>query len=331
MTKSWQATAFAAVLLAASAPFAALHAADYPSKPVTLVVPYGPGGASDLHARIVAGSAPNYLKQAVLVVNKTGAAGVVGSNVVVRAKKDGYTLLSARVGSQAGVPAMNPNIPYKWDDYTFLGLTERNPFVLAVKKDSPYNTFKDFEKAVKGGAKLTYSSAGVGTLLHIATLVMSDKMGIDNNNLTHIPYKGGGKARTALVGGHVDFLWQNLSGLIGAYRAGQIKILAVTTGERIDSVKDVPTVKELGYPEMETIIGWSGIFGPPGLPKPIVDKWVATLQGLKTDKAFNKLIKGLGSIPDIRGPEETKAYVKTQYETFKDVVTKLGVRVKAKN
>lgn len=330
MTRTWQVTAAAVVFAAAAVPFAASQAADYPKKPITLVVPYGPGGASDLHARIVAGAAPNYLKQAVLVVNKTGAAGVVGSNVVVRSKKDGYTLLSARVGSQAGVPAMNPTIPYKWDDYTFLGLTERNPFVLAVKKDSPYNSFKDFEKALKGGTKLTYASAGVGTLLHIATLVMADKMGVDNNNLTHVPYKGGGKARAALVGGHVDFLWQNLSGLIGAYRAGQIKVLAVTTGERFASVKDVPTVKELGYPGMETIIGWSGIFGPPGLPKPVVDKWVAVLQGLKTDKAFNKLIKGLGSIPDIRSPEETKAYVKNQYETFKDVVTKLGVRVKAK-
>ena len=125
--------------------------------------PYGPGGASDLHARIVAGAAPAYLKQAVLVINKTGAAGVVGSTFVVKGKKDGYTLLSARVGCQAGVPAMNPNIPYKWDDFTFLGLTERNPFVLVVKKGSPYKSFKDFETALKGGKKLSYSSAGVGS------------------------------------------------------------------------------------------------------------------------------------------------------------------------
>ncbi|MGI9421998.1 MAG: tripartite tricarboxylate transporter substrate-binding protein, partial [Hyphomicrobiaceae bacterium] len=108
--------------LAALAVAAPAGAADYPSRPITLVAPYGPGGASDLHARVVAGTATKYLLQAVLAVNKTGAAGVVGSNFVVRAKKDGYTLLSARVGSQAGVPAFNPNIPYKWDDFTFLGL-----------------------------------------------------------------------------------------------------------------------------------------------------------------------------------------------------------------
>lgn len=303
-------------------------AADYPTKPITLVAPYGPGGASDLHSRIVAGAAPAYLKQPVLVINKTGAAGVVGSTYVSKGKKDGYTLLSARVGCQAGVPAMNPHIPYKWDEFTFLGLTERNPFVLVVKKDSPYKSFKDFEAALKSGKQLSYSSAGVGTLLHLASLVMADKMGVDANNLTHVPYKGGGKARAALVGGHVDFLWQNLSGVIGAIQAGQAIPLAITTTERFAAVPDVPTVKELGYPEMEAIIGWSGIFGPPGLPKPVVDKWVATLASLKTDKTFNKLIKGLGSIPDIRNPEDTKAFVKAQYETFRSVVKKLGIEVK---
>lgn len=322
------AASLAVFALGLSAPPAG--AGDYPSKPITLVAPYGPGGASDLHARIVAGAAPAYLKQAVLVINKTGAAGVVGSTFVSKGRKDGYTLLSARVGCQAGVPAINPNIPYKWDEFTFLGLTERNPFVLAVNTKSDIKTFADFQNALKSGKTLTYASAGVGTLLHIATLVMADKMGVDPSKLTHVPYKGGGKARAALVGGHVDFLWQNLSGVIGAIRAGQLRALAVTTEEPFAAIPDVPTVRSLGYPEMEKIIGWSGIFGPPGMPKPVVDKWVATLQSLKKDKTFNKLIKGLGSIPDIRSPDETKAFVQAQYETFKDVATKLGVRMKKK-
>ena len=310
----------AAGALAMAAP---TFAADYPSRPITLVAPYGPGGASDLHARVVAGTATKYLLQAVLAVNKTGAAGVVGSNFVVRAKKDGYTLLSARVGSQAGVPAFNPSIPYKWDDFTFLGLTERNPFILAVNAKTGPKTFKEFKEQIKSGKIKSYSSAGVGTLLHLAALVMADDMGIDPNSLTHIPYKGGGKARAAVVAGQVDFSWQNLSAVIGAIRGGQARALAVTTGERFAAIPDVPTVKELGYPNMETIIGWSGIFGPPGLPKPVVDKWVGVLASLKKDKAFNKLIKNLGSIPDIRGPDETKAFVKNQYETFKKVVDKI--------
>ena len=310
----------AAGALAIAMPVAA---AEYPSRPITLVAPYGPGGASDLHARVVAGTATKYLLQAVLAVNKTGAAGVVGSNFVVRAKKDGYTLLSARVGSQAGVPAFNPNIPYKWDDFTFLGLTERNPFVLTVNAKTGPKSFKEFQDGIKSGKIKSYSSAGVGTLLHLAALVMADDMKVDANSLTHIPYKGGGKARAAVVGGQVDFSWQNLSAVIGAIRAGQARALAVTTTKRFAAIKDVPTVSELGYPNMETIIGWSGIFGPPGLPKPVVDKWVEVLASLKKDKAFNKLIKNLGSIPDVRSPADTKAFVKNQYETFKKVTAKI--------
>jgi tripartite-type tricarboxylate transporter receptor subunit TctC len=296
---------------------------DYPSRPITLVAPYGPGGAADLHARVVSGTAPAYLGQSVLAVNKAGAGGVVGSHFVIQSKKDGYTLLSARVGSQAGVPAFNPGIPYKWDDFTFLGLTERNPFVLCVNADSDIKTFAQFEEAMKAEKVTSYSSAGVGTLLHLASLVMADSMGVEASTLTHIPYKGGGKARAAAVSNEVDFIWQNLSGVIGAIRGGQLRAIAVTTDERVASIPDVPTVSELGYPEMQAIIGWSGIFGPPGLPQPVVDKWVSVLSKLKEDAAFNKLIKNLGSIPDIRSPEETKAFVKSQYETFKKVTAKL--------
>ncbi len=116
--------------------------------------------------------------------------------------------------------------------------------------------------------------------------------------------------------------------MIGAIKAGQAIPLAITTGARFSAVPDVPTVKELGYEEMETIIGWSGIFGPPGMDKAAADKWIATLESLKKDKVFNMLIKGLGSIPDIRNPSDTKAFVKAQYETFRGVVQKLGIEVK---
>lgn len=320
--------AFAATALLAFAFLpAASQAADYPSKPITLVSPYGPGGAADLAARTVSGTAPTYLGQPLLVVNKTGAAGVTGSFFVTRSRPDGYTLLLARVGSQAGVPAINPNIPYKWDQFTMLGLLERNPFVLVVNGKSDIKSFADFEAALKSGKKLSYGSAGVGTLLHIASMVMADSMGVDPKQMKHIPYKGGGKARAAIVGGHVDFMWQNLSGVIGAIESGQLRALAVTTDKRVASIKDVPTVGELKYPKMEAIIGWSAIYGPPKLPEPVVKKWVDTMQQLKDNKAWIKFTKQLGSVPDIRSPEDTKAFVKNQYTTFKDVVTKLGITI----
>ena len=317
---------FAAVACAAFLAAPAV-AKDYPTRPITMVVPYGPGGAADLSARLIAGTAPTYLGQPILAVNKTGAGGVIGSTFVARSKPDGYTLLSARVGSQMGVPAMNKTIPYKWDDFTFIGLTETNPFVLVVAGDSKINSFDDFKAKVKAGESMTYGSAGVGTLLHIATAVMADTMSVSLDNLTHVPFKGGGKARAAIIGGKVDFMWQNLSGVINAIKAGQLKALAITTPERFPAVADIPTAKELGYPDMEKIVGWSAVYGPKNLPKPVVDKWVDTLQKLKKDKAWNRMTTGLGNVVDIRSPADTKAFVEAQYETFDATLRKLDLRV----
>ncbi len=297
---------------------------EYPSKTVNLIAPFGPGGAADAHARIIAKTAPGYLGQSIQVLNRVGAGGVIGSSYVVRSKKDGYTLLSARVGSQASVPAVNPDIPYNWDDFTFLGLTERNPFVLIVPPNSKYKNFQDISSAIKAGQKISFSSAGKGTLLHLASLIMTDSLGADPEKLIHVPYKGGGKARSAVVLGKVDMLWQNLSGVIGLIREGKVRALAVTTTKRIALIPDIPTVRELGYPDMEVIIGWSGVFGPPDLPKKIADKWINILAKLKQDQSFNNSIKKLGSIPDIRSPEETRLFVKSQFEAFRLVAKKLG-------
>jgi tripartite-type tricarboxylate transporter receptor subunit TctC len=300
--------------------------ADYPAKPVTLVSPYGPGGAADLAARTIAGTAPAYLGQAVLVVNRTGAAGVTGSTTVAKGKPDGYTLLLARVGSQAAVPAINRKIPYKWDEFTFLGLLELNPFVLVVNADSPIQSLDDV-KAASGGEKLSYASAGVGTLLHVAMVMVLDQFGLPQDAMKHVPYKGGGKAAAAVVGGHVDMMFQNLSGVIGNIQAGKLRALAVSTPERVAAIPDVPTVAEAGYPALETVVGWSGVWGPPGMDQAAADKWVEVLGKLKDDKAWNKLTRGLGSIPSVRGPEDTRAFVENQYEAFKTLTEKLGMTI----
>ena len=305
----------------------AVQASDYPSRPITIVVPYGPGGASDLSARLVAGSAPAYLNQPVLAVNKTGAAGVVGSNFVKNAKADGYTLLSARVGSQMGVPAMNKTIPYKWDDFTILGLIEVNPFVLVVSPQSGLKSFADFEKKVKNGEEMSYSSAGVGTLLHTGVAVMADAMNADFEKLIHVPFKGGGKAAAAVVSGQVDFSFQNLSAVSGKIEAGQLIPLVVTTPERQKIIANVPTAREVGYQNIEMVIGWSAIYGPPGLPDAVVAKWTDTLQKLKGDRGWNKMTKSLGNIVDIRSPADTKAYVEAQYKAYDKALKKMGLRI----
>jgi len=318
----------AAALAAAGVVSGNPAAAQYPSKSVTLVSPYGPGGAADLAARILSSNASGLLGKSIVVVNRTGAGGVVGSNFVVRSKKDGYTLLLARVGSQAAVPAINRKIPYKWDDYTFLGLLEKNPFVLTVNGKSPYKTFDDLKKAIKDGKKLTYASAGVGTLLHVAVVMMLDELGVDQKALTHIPYKGGGKAAAAVVGGHTDIFFQNLSGVIGNIQSNRLRALAVTTPDRFKAIPDVPTFRELGHPNLEVVVGWSGLWGPKGLPDDVVNKWTGILQQLDKNAAWNKMTQGLGSVPSILNPTDTKAFVQNQYEKFKEVTERLGMTIK---
>jgi tripartite-type tricarboxylate transporter receptor subunit TctC len=302
--------------------------AVYPKKAVTIVSPYGPGGAADMAARIMSATAPGMLGKSIMVINRAGASGVTGSTYVAKSKPDGYTLLMARVGCQAAVPAMNRKIPYKWDDFTFLGLLEHNPFVVVVPEKSPYKNFNDLKKALKSGKKLSYSSAGVGTLPHLGMVVFLDKLGVTAAAHKHIPFKGGGAAAAAVSGGHVDILFQNLSGLMGGIRSGQLRALAITSAKRAATVPTVPTFRELGHSDMEVILGWSGLWGPKNLPDEVVKKWTGILQKLKNDKGWNKMTKGLGSVPMIMNPADTKAFVKVQYETFKDVTERLGMTIK---
>ncbi len=327
MRKSLRNLAISIASLSSIALSIGAQAADYPTRPITIVVPYGPGGASDLSARLIAASSPAFLGQPVMAVNKTGAAGVVGSNFVKNAKPDGYTLLSARVGSQMGVPAMNKTIPYKWDDFTILGLIEVNPFVLVVSPKSGIKTFADFEEKIKKGEEMSYSSAGVGTLLHTGVAVMADAMNADFEKLIHVPFKGGGKAAAAVISGQVDFSFQNLSAVSGKIDAGQLIPLVVTTPERQKIIANVPTAQEVGYSNIEMVIGWSAIYGPPGMPADVVAKWTDTLQKLKADNGWNKMTKGLGNIVDVRSPADTKAYVKAQYNAYDEALNKMGLRI----
>lgn len=304
--------------------------AEFPEKPITLVAPYGPGGASDLASRTLAAVAPSYLGQPMLVVNKTGAAGAIGSAFVNKAAPDGYTLLLARIGSQAVSPAMKANMPYKYDDFTMLGLLELNPVLCATAASKPYKTLKDFIDAVKAKpGELSYSSSGIGTLLHLAVPFLLDTVGVDDakSALRHVPYKGGGAAATAAVGGQVDIVCTNASALSSHLQAGRLRGLVVTTPERVELSPDTPTARELGHPDLEVLVGWSGLYGPPDMDKEATAKLTEMLQKVKDDKAWLKFTKALGSVPQIMTPEETRAFVDKQVNSFSKLVDKLDMKV----
>ena len=322
------AVAFAACSMSLAA--TVVVADTYPSKPITIVAPYGAGGASDLASRTLAGVMPSYVGQPVMVVNRTGAGGVTGSAYVAKTRADGYTLLLSRIGSQSVSPAMKSRMPYEYDDFTMIATLELNPVLCATAADKPYNTLKDIIDAVKANPrKLSYSSAGVGSFLHITVPFVLDTAGIPNANraMKHIPYKGGGNAATAAVGGHVDFICTNSGALSGHIKSGKLKALVVTTKERLDWAPDVPTAAELGYPQLEKMIGWSGLFGPPDMDPAVVKTLRDALQKVKEDKAWNKFTIALGSVPYILDGPGTKEFVDGQYNAFKALVDKLGMKI----
>ena len=229
------AIAMGAVSLAVAAPAAAQA---YPDRPVQLVVPFSTGGDSDLSARNLAPAMQKVIGQTVVVVNRAGASGAIGSQVVKDAKPDGYTLLLARIGSQALLPALKPNLGYRWDDFSFLGLIERNPFVCAVHVDSPYRSFGDLVAAMKKNpGKLNYSTSGPGTILNLGPQMLFEALKLGPEAAVQVAYKGGGDAAMAVLSRDVDFNCGNLTSLIGNIKGGKMRALFTTTPTRW---KDIP-------------------------------------------------------------------------------------------
>lgn len=321
--------AFAATaLLSVSASLPA--AAGYPEKPITLIVPYSPGGASDQAARsLAAATAAKLGANQIIVVNKDGAGGIIGATEVYKAKPDGYTLLLARVGTHTTVPALRTT-PYDPLDWAVLGMLEVNPVTCATSKDKPYKTVQELVAAIKATPeKLTYSSAGPGTVLHLGAVMLLEKSGISDPQkaATHIPYKGGGPAALAAVKGEVDFVCQSYNEMSAHVQSGALRPLIVLGNEKLADFPDVPTSKSLGLEGLEVAIGWSGLLGPPKMDPEAVKFWVNLLGEVKNDKAWQDSVKRLGSVPSIWSPEETKSFMTTALEKIKKVVATLGIKL----
>jgi tripartite-type tricarboxylate transporter receptor subunit TctC len=292
-------------------------AQQYPTRPLLIVAAFSAGGDSDLAARNLAAVLPKYLKQNAVVLNKVGASGAIGSEFVKNASPDGYTLLLARVGSQATLPALKPDLSYKWNDYTFLGLLELNPYVCAVHSTAPYKTFGDLVDAIrKQPGKLKYSTAGVGTIHEMGPQMLFDALKLGKEAAIQIPYKGGGEASTALLGRQVDFNCTNLGTALGYIKAGQLRALVTTTPDRYKEIPDVPTAREAGFPFLERIIGWSALYGPPRMDPKLVKIWDETLAKVSKDAQWIGATEKIGSVPRILPPEATAKFVQEQYETY---------------
>ncbi|HET7729759.1 MAG TPA: tripartite tricarboxylate transporter substrate binding protein [Usitatibacter sp.] len=323
-------TTIAAALLAFAAALAPpAQAQPYPEKPITFVVPFSAGGDADLAGRNLGAAAQAILKQPVVVANKAGASGGIGSQQVKDAAPDGYTLLIARVGSNAVLPALKRDLGYKWNDFTFLGLLELNPVVCVVHPDSPYRTLDDLGRALAAQpGKLNYSSSGIGTILHLGSQLLMQSFKLKGDAAAHVAYKGGGEAALAVVSRDVDFSCGNLTSAIGLLKGGRLRALVVTTPERVKDIPEVPTAREAGHPQLEAIVGWSALYGPPGMPREIVARWAQVLQQVAKDPQWIAGEEKIGSIPRILPPHETERFVAEQFRVYEQLGRQLGLELK---
>ena len=260
-------------------------AQSYPSKPITMVVPFPPGGVADIVGRPLASQMEKALKQPVVVVNRTGAGGSVGMASVAKAPADGYTILMA-LSSISIFPVsdrINGRQPaYELKDFAPIALITADPTVLIVGADSPWKTLKEFVASAKAyPGKINYSSSGVYGTLHVSMEIFANAAGIQ---LFHVPYQGGGPALTALLGGQVHALASGPAPAVGQIKGGKMRALASWSTERLPLLPEIPTFKELGY-DAEFYI-WSGVFAPAPVPTPVLDRLRLAVREAATSEEF---------------------------------------------
>jgi tripartite-type tricarboxylate transporter receptor subunit TctC len=224
------------------------------------------------------------------------------------------------------LPAMDSKLAYKWNDFTMLSLIELNPYICFVRADSPWKTTVDLvDEMRRNPGKLNYSTSGVATSQNMAVQYLLSLAGLGKDHAVGIHYKGGGEVTTAVLGKQVDFACNNAPTVIPQVKAGVLRALFVTPS-RIPDLPDVPSAKEAGYPDMEKIVGWTALMGPPGMPREVVDRWVDVFAKLAKDPAWQAGNAKLGGIAAIRSPAETERFVQEQYELYLKLATQLGIR-----
>jgi tripartite-type tricarboxylate transporter receptor subunit TctC len=302
-------------------------AQSYPSKPITFVIPFAAGGDSDLSGRNVAQHAQKYLNnQPIISVNRVGASGTIAAAAVRAAPADGYTLLVARIATHAIMPALESKLSYKWNDFTMLSLIELNPFICFVKADAPWKNTAELIASTRAyPGKLNYSTSGVGTSQNMSVQYLMTLAGLSKDHAVGIHYRGGGEVTTSVLGGQVHFACNNAPTVIPQIKAGALRGMFVMPS-RLPEIPEVPSAREAGYPDMEKIVGWTALMGPPGLPKEIVDRWVDVFARLAKDPDWQAGNARLGGIAAIRSPAETEKFVREQYELYDKLVSALGIR-----
>ena len=299
-------------------------AQSYPSKPITLVVPFAAGGAADALARVLGQSISPKLGQPVVVDAKAGAGGTIGAAVVARAPADGHTLLLVTAG-HAGTGALYDKLPFHpvKDFAPVIGLAT-SPVVIAVNANSKFHTLQDLVNEARANpGKLNCAGGGGGaTVTNLAFELLKSELKLD---ITAVPYRGSGPAITALLGGEIDCDSDAVASLVPHIAAGKLRALAVTSGTRSAILPTVPTVAESVLPGFEGA-AWYGILAPKGTPQPVVDRLQKEFKAALADPQVQERLKALGAVPQGSSPAEFGAYVASEAERWGGVIRKLGLK-----
>lgn len=311
--------AAAVSLLAAPAASAA-----YPEKPIRLIVGFSAGGTTDVVARVLGKEVGEALGQPVVVENRPGAGSNIAAEAVARAEPDGYTLLMVAVTSAIN-HTLYKNLSFNLvDDFTPIALAVQVPNVLVVHPDVKANSVAELVDLLKANpGKYNFASSGSGTSIHMAGELFKLRAGVD---VAHIPYKGSANAVTDLIGGQVEYMFDNMPSAWPHVESGKLRALAVTTAARSETAPDLPTMQESGFPDFD-VSSWFGVIGPKGMPEDVVNTLNKAIRDALAKPEVRERLRGLGAVPADTSPQEFGQFIKTEVETWGPVVEASGARV----
>jgi tripartite-type tricarboxylate transporter receptor subunit TctC len=324
MTRRCLAALLAAALAAVLAGTHPAAAQDFPTRPITLIVPYTPGGGNDAMARVVADKMSVALGQQIVIENRGGAGGSIATRQVARAAPDGYTLGLGGTGTLAIDPTLYPNVGYDpRKDFAPVGLIATSALIVLVNPSVPAKTLEEFIALAKAQpGRINYASAGSGSGIHLGTELLAYMAGI---KMTHIPYKGSAPALTDLIGGHVALYFSSLPPAVGLVREGRVRALAVTGPTRSKVFPDMPTVAEAALPGFEAVLHY-GIVAPAGTPRPVIDKLNAAMRTALASRDVQARIDTDGAEVFASTPEQYAADIDREETKWSEIVRRSGAK-----
>lgn len=312
------------VLILIIGPTLSLAQELFPSRPINVVVGWAPGGSTDIGVRIVSGQVSNELGVSLIILNKPGGGGLVGSEFVRQSKPDGYTLFGASIGFVT-IPILDPKCPYKIDQFDPICLHDTQANVIAVRIESPFKTIKEvIDFAKKSPGKLSYGSAGIGSTSHFFGELFKQSAGLE---LTHVPFKGDALILSALVGGHIDLGISTLPGAFSLIKGGKLRGLVLGSKEKSPDFPEIPTVTDIGYPEA-VVESWHGFLGPQGIPKAVLEKLGAAFEKAVKHPSVQTMLKQAGLIPYYLNADEFRDFMRKETERFRKIAQKADMIIK---